>query len=168
MLYFKLIDEFDEDLKEIRIKTEAMVDQSNLTIALCAKTLGKFSRYVDEYGFESTKAEIEFFKTIKVIPMQYLIYYTEVRSCELRMPLIGKANKLEFLQKQTEKVNSFFSKHTEFLIYLNSNYEYLDKNYFTRTHLDKSLLVKSYPYYKDPKFNTSHGEILATWLRNVS
>ncbi|MDF4203840.1 RteC domain-containing protein [Maribacter sp. SA7] len=161
MLYFKIIDEFHEHLKEIKIGTSALLDESNLTIALCAKTLGKLSRYVDEYGFESTKSEIEFFKTIKVIPMQYLIYYIEVRSCELRMPKIGRVSKLEFLQKQTEKINSFFAKHTEFLIYLDSNYEYLDKNYFTRKHLDKSPLVKSYPYYKDPKFNTSHGEILA-------
>ena len=36
-----------------------------------------------------------------------------------------------------------------------------DKTYFTRKNVNNGLLVKSYPYFKDPVFNTSHDGIWA-------
>ena len=161
MLCKKLLSKFYEELNELQRKTSTILEEANTGNILCAQTINKMKKVVQSHDFENKRLEIQFFKSIKIIPMQYLIYYTEVRSCELRFPKIGKTNQIRFLEKQVDKVNSFFSKHTEFLIYMDQEYEHLDKHYFTRKNLHQAPVVKSYPYYKDPLFNTSHDGILA-------
>lgn len=161
MLFKEVILVFRKKFKEIQRKTSSLSQEANQTIALCTKTLDNLKQLASADGFESRNDEIHFFKKMKVIPMQYLIYYTEVRSCELRFPKIGEEQQRNFLEKQVDKVNRFFGKHTEFLIYLDQGYEHFDKHYFTRKHLNDAPMVKSYPYYKDYAFNTSHDEVLA-------
>ncbi|WP_394331380.1 RteC domain-containing protein [Pseudotamlana agarivorans] len=39
-----------------------------------------------------------FFKSVKPHPMQFLIYYNELRSCELRMPKLGIESQLKYLK----------------------------------------------------------------------
>ena len=161
MLFKEVLLVFHEKFTEIRRKTSSLSEEANQMIVLCTKTLNSLKHLVSTKGFENRAAEIRFFKEVKVIPMQYLIYYTEVRSCELRFPKIGVEEQRNFLEKQVDKVNRFFGKHTEFLIYLDQGYEHFDKHYFTRKHLNDAPMVKSYPYYKDFAFNTSHDEVLA-------
>ena len=45
---------------------------------------------------------------------------------------------------------------------MKQEFSHFDEHYFTRKHLGKMPVVKSYPYYKDTMFNTSHDEI---WSR---
>jgi len=161
MLCEKLLYDFYDKLGEVRSKTSNHLDEANQMIVVCTQTLGKMKKEVVKNGFKTMDKEIDFFKNVKAIPMQYLIYYTEVRSCELRMPKIGVQHKLKFLENQVTKVNSFFSRHTEFLIYIDQGYTHFDKHYYLREHLNNSPIVKSYPYYKDPTFNTSHDGLLA-------
>lgn len=161
MLYEGLLSKFYEELKELQSKARTIREEASEGNILCAQTINKMKKAVQSNGFVDKTKEIQFFKTIKIIPMQYLIYYTEVRSCELQFPKIGKSSKMLFLDKQTDKVNSFFEKHTEFLIYIDEEFEHFDKHYFTRKYLHRAPVVKSYPYYKDPSFNTSHDGILA-------
>ncbi len=152
---------YHEKFKEIQRKTSSLSEEANQTIALCTKTLNNLKKLVATDGFENTDDEIRFFKEMKVIPMQFLIYYTEVRSCELRFPKIGVRQQRIFLENQVDKVNRFLGKYTEFLVYLDQGYEHFDKHYFTREHLNDTPMLKSYPYYKDSLFNTSHDETLA-------
>lgn len=161
MSYEKLLSDFDERFREIQRKTTTLLNEANQMIVLCTKTLESLRKIVSSEGFKTKDAEIDFFKRIKVVPMHLLIHYTEIRSCELRMPKIGELNQSEFLEKQVDKVNDFFGVHTEFLVYLDQGYKHFDKHYFTRKHLNDVPLVKSYPYYKDAMFNTSHDGILA-------
>ncbi|MFS4494727.1 RteC domain-containing protein [Maribacter sp. 2308TA10-17] len=161
MLYDGLLSKFYKELKELQQNTSTFLEEANTGNILCARTINKMKKVVQSQGFENKDTEIQFFKSIKIIPMQYLIYYTEVRSCELRFPKIGKTNQFQFLEKQVDKVNSFFEKHTEFLIYVDEAHEHLDKHYFTRKYLHRAPIIESYPYYKDPTFNTSHDGILA-------
>lgn len=160
MFYKELLSKFYEELEKIKSKSP-LLDEANLGSTLCTQTIGKMKKAVVKYGFENKNAEINFFRSVKVIPMQYLIYYIEVRSCELLRPKIGEKYQQKFLEEQTEKVNRFFGKYTEFLIYIDQGYTHFDKLYFTRKYINHVPLVKSYPYYKDPIFNTSHDGILA-------
>ncbi|RKR07959.1 RteC protein [Maribacter vaceletii] len=162
MAYQNILLDFNTKLKKIQSRNLTFLNESNLVNVLCIQTLGTLKKVVQEKGFKNNQAEIQFFKTIKVIPMKYLIYYTEVRSCELRMPKIGVSPKLEFLNKQINKVNTLFGRHTEFLLYMEEGYTHFDTHYFTREHLNHIPIVKSYPYFKDTVFNTSHDE---TWAR---
>lgn len=161
MSYRELLENFQKKAFELQGQKNSLSDEANQMIVHSTKTLNNLRRMVLSKGFENNKAEIYFFKKVKVVPMQYLIYYTEVRSCELRFPKIGKSNQMLFLDKQMGKINSFFGKHTEFLIYIDEEHEYFDKHYFSRKHLHRVPIVKSYPYYKDSTFNTSHDGILA-------
>ena len=161
MLYNTILDNFKDDLNEIKNKSRTYLEESNLGYAISAKTLGDLRREVLK-GFQSQQDEIYFFKHIKTEPMRYLIYYAEMRSCELRMPKIGSHRQMKYLEGQIKKVNTFFSRNTEFLLYMEQGFEHFDKHYFTRAFLESGSVVKSYPYYKDPEFDTSHDGI---WSR---
>jgi len=161
MFYLSILSDFTRQLNEIQKANIDFLNQANLGHALCSKTLNTLRKAVMDKKFKGKEVEIHFFKHVKIEPMQYLIYYTEVRSCELRKPKIGRKHQLKYLEKQIAKVNSFLKRHIEFLLYMEQGFTHFDKHYFTREHLDKTSLVKSYPYYKDPMFNTSHDEIWA-------
>ncbi|MEL7271386.1 MAG: RteC domain-containing protein [Bacteroidota bacterium] len=137
------------------------MEEAHSVYELCNDVLGILKKSAETNSFKNKAEEIHFFKNVKVEPMKYLVYYTEVRFCELRMPKIGPKHQLQFLEEQLNKVNSFFNKYTEFLIYMEEGYTHLDKHYFTRKNTNNFPTIKSYPYFKDQKFNTSHDEILA-------
>ncbi len=162
MAYQNILLNFNAKLKKIQSRKLPFLKESNVVSILCIQTLRALKKEVQEKGFKNNQSEIQFFKTIKVVPMKYLIYYIEVRSCELRMPKIGVSPKLEFINKQINKVNTLFGRHTEFLLYMEEGYTHFDAHYFTRKHLNHIPIVKSYPYFKDVTFNTSHDE---TWAR---
>ena len=161
MLYEELLKSFNEELKDIHLRISSPLEEANLVIALCTRSLAKLQKAVEKYGFKNIDKEIYFFKFIKVIPMQYLIYYTERRSCELSIPKGGNLFQMQFLEKLEEEVNLFFNKHKEFIVYLELEHSLLDKYYYTRKYLDKIQPIKTYPYYKNPNFNTSHDILLA-------
>lgn len=161
MSYKAILSDFEDKLNEIKRKTSTLLDESNQGYALCSRTLGKMKQTVESVGFSNKEREIHFFRNLKVVPLQNLIYYSEVRTCELRMPKIGIRHQLAFLEKKVDKVNSFFGAHTEFLIYLDTGYKHFDKHYFTRKHLNKTPVAKKHPYYQDPMFNTSYDGVLA-------
>ncbi len=161
MLYNSKLSNFKEKLSIIQESRSNFLEQANLGYVLCTKTLGNLRKIIETQGLKTSEEEIYFFKSIKVEPMKYLIYYTEVRSCELRMPKAGKVQQLKYLNLQIKKVNTFFSRHAELLLYMENGHTHFDDYYFTRGHMEQTALIKSYPYYKDPLFNTSHDEIRA-------
>ncbi|MDF0708560.1 MULTISPECIES: RteC domain-containing protein [Flagellimonas] len=161
MFYVNIINEFNEKIAGIEGTTQTELKKANACIQISSWALDLFKEQVTNFGFDSIKNEISFFKGIKCIPMKYLIYYTEIRSCELRIPKSNVKRQLSFLDKQTKKVNQFFGRHTEFLLYMEQGYDHFDEHYFTRKNLNNNPVVKSYPYYKDSIFNTSHDEIWA-------
>ncbi|MDC6367326.1 MULTISPECIES: RteC domain-containing protein [Flavobacteriaceae] len=161
MFYINIINEFNKKITEIEGRAQTELKKVNAGIQISSWALDLFKEHVAEFGFDSIKDEISFFKGIKCIPMKHLILYTEIRSCELRIPKSNVKRQLTFLDKQAKKVNQFFGRHTEFLLYMELGYDHFDEHYFTRKNLNNNPVVKSYPYYKDSVFNTSHDEIWA-------
>ena len=161
MLYEELLKSFNEALEDIHLRISTPLEEANLIIALCTLSLVKFQKAVEKNGFQNIDREIHFFKSVKAIPMHYLIYYTELRSCELNMPKGGNLVQIQFLENLEREVNVFFNKHKEFLVYLKLKHTILDKYYYTRKYLNKLPPIKTYPYYKNPSFNTSHDILLA-------
>ncbi|WP_298344268.1 RteC domain-containing protein [uncultured Algibacter sp.] len=161
MLYEELLKSFNEKLKDIHLRISSPMEEANQVIALCTLSLAKFQRAVENNGFKDMDMEINFFKSVKVIPMQYLIYYSELRSCELSIPSGSSNMQIQFLEKREQEVNSFFHQHKEFLVYIKQGHTLLDKYYYSRKYIDKIQPIQTYPYYKDPNFNTSHDVLLA-------
>ncbi len=161
MCYSSILSGFNNQLNELQKTNQNFLNQANLGYVLCTKTLSLLRKTVEDHGFKDSEKEIHFFKNIKMEPMRYLIYYSEVRSCELRLPKIGVKQQKGFITGQIKKVNTFFGKNIDFLLYMEQSLTHFDKLYFTRKNVDNGLLVKSYPYFKDSVFNTSHDGVWA-------
>jgi len=149
------IDDFNQKCNAILETNENHLKKEKEGIQLCKRTITVLKDKVEKNDFENVPDEIEFFKNHKPIPMSYLIYFTEVRSCELRMPKAGTSYKIEFLQKELKKVNKFFCKNADFVHYMEQGYSYLDHQFFTRNQRDNFPFTPMTDYYQFPEFSTS-------------
>lgn len=73
-------------------------------------SLSNLKAIVEKEDFDNVPEEIDFFKNIKPCPMSYLIYFSEMRSCETRKPKAGQSFKVRFLKKNCERSISSFIK----------------------------------------------------------
>jgi len=155
-MFTKVIDKFTEDLN-ILINTDAdPVKKAEKGIPLCIKTLSKMHNMVEDKDFENPSEEIGFFKNIKVVPMSYLIYFSEVRSCASRKPKTGKNYQKQFLEKELRKINKFFFRNKDFVYYMEQGNTYLDPQFFIRNHQNNFPITPMINYYQYPEFSTSH------------
>lgn len=157
----KTIDTFNSRCNEILEANETTLSKAGSGIILCNKTLTELKDLVDKKDFNTIPEEIDFFKNSKPIPMSLLIYFTEVRSCELRMPKAGNSYKVQFLQKELRKINKFFYKNADFVHYMEQGYNYLDHQFFTRNHRDNFPFTPMTDYYQFPEFTTSQDMLWA-------
>lgn len=132
------------------------LSKSEEGIQLCNDTLSNLQHLVEQQDFENTAEEINFFKNIKPFPMSYLIYFTEVRTCELGTPKAGKTHKIRYLEKEIKKVNKFFAQNNDFVHYMEQDHEYLDHQFFSRNYREKFPFTPTINYYQYPEFTTSH------------
>lgn len=125
-------------------------------IQICKNTLGQLKKWKENKGIITIKEEIYFFKDLKSVPMSYLIFYTEMRHCELRKPKAGKQFQISFLQKKLKKINKFFFQHAEFSTYMESGQSHLNQQYFTKSKHTFYLTSPLIPYPQFSEFETSH------------
>lgn len=161
MMFKKTIEAFNTNCNEILESNDTMLNKSSKGIILCNQTLSSLKEIVDKRDFNTVPEEIDFFKNNKPIPMSLLIFFTEVRSCELRMPKAGTTYKVQFLQKELRKINKFFYKNADFVHYMEQGYSYLDHQFFTRNHRNNFPFTPMTDYYQFPEFSTSQDMLWA-------
>ncbi|MCR8667480.1 RteC domain-containing protein [Aestuariibaculum sp. M13] len=159
--YDHVVGEFTTKLSELNIETPISLKNTNEGILLCNNALYHLKTIVDKNGFKTIEDEINFFKRVKVEPLSLLVYFIEVRSCQLHMPKLGSRHKLAFLDKKMGRINKFFNRHSDFVHYMEQDLCYLDKQYFTRSHQVFPLYALPESSYLDPKFFTSHDMLWA-------
>lgn len=152
---------FTNQIDQIINSEVAILKKAELGIRLCNKTLSGLQNRVEKEDFEDTALEIDFFRNIKPIPMSYLIYFTEIRTCELNIPKAGTGPKIRFLEKEMRKINEFFTQNNDFVNYMEQSYNYLDHVYFTRHNLENFPFAPTINYYQYPEFSTSHDMLWA-------
>ncbi|WP_299780531.1 RteC domain-containing protein [uncultured Formosa sp.] len=159
---------YDHVVEEFKIKQEELsknmgisLKNTNEGILLCNNALYHLKTLVEEQGFNTIEEEIYFFKRLKVVPLSVLVYFSEVRSCQLLMPKLGVQNKMSFLKKRMSRINKFFLRNCDFVQYMEQDLNYLDKQYFTRSHQVFPLYTLPESAYLDPKFFTSHDMLWA-------
>ncbi|RNL68043.1 hypothetical protein ED312_23415 [Sinomicrobium pectinilyticum] len=155
MVYDAVIAGFNRELQDIK-QLHHSVPEIHRGVLLCRKTLYRLREMVRETGLNTREAEIRFFKEIKAIPLSWLIYFTEVGSCELRKPRADKDLQKQFYKKQLHKADKFFQKHREFVYYMEQGYTHRDPEYFTRKTLGHFPVFPGEAHYRDPDFSTSH------------
>lgn len=151
-----IIDGYFQKLEELTPSKRISLKKSNEGIHLSNNALYLLKLIVEKKGFNSIDEEIYFFKKVKSEPLSYLVYFSEVRSCELLMPKIGLGNQLNFLEKKIKRINKFFNRNWDFVHYMEQELTYLDIQYFTRSNQVFPLYSLPESCYLDPKFFTSH------------
>lgn len=160
-MFKDIIKSFNDTCNTILGASETMLTKASNGILACNKTLAELKEIVDKKDFNTVPEEIDFFKNVKPIPMSLLIYFTEVRSCELRMPKAGNTYKIQFLQKELRKINKFFHRNADFVHYMEQGYSYLDHQFFTRNHRNNFPFTPMTDYYQFPEFSTSQDMLWA-------
>lgn len=150
------MDTFESALNILQSAEETPLKKALAGIKLCNRTLSRMKKKIEQDDFETIPEEIEFFKNTKPLPMASLIYFTEVRSCELEKPRAGKTYQSEFLENEIRKTNKFFYQNADFVYYMELGHTYLDHHFFSRTNRDKFPITPLTDYYQYPEFSTSH------------
>lgn len=156
-----IMDRFERELDLI---LESPVQEIKITlkgIELCNNILSELNEIIEREDFETVADEIYFFKEIKPAVMSYLIYFTEVRSCEIRKPKAGTSFQVRFFEKEIKKVNKFFYRNVDFSHYMELGHTYLDHQLFTRDVRNGFLFSPLSNYYQLPEFTTSHDMLWA-------
>lgn len=152
---------FSNELNDLLKSDQAHLNRAEQGIRLCNDVLSSLQSAVEKEDFENTAEEISFFKNIKPYPMSYLIYFTEIRTCELTIPKAGNSYKIRFLEKEVRKVNKFFTSNNDFVHYMEQNHNYLDHQFFTRNYRNAFPFTPTINYYQYPEFSTSHDMLWA-------
>lgn len=161
MMFEKVLAFFIESIDQITQSVNPSLKKAEAGIRLCNNTLSELQNLVNKEDFESKEEEINFFRNIKPIPMSYLIYFTEVRTCELSVPKAGMQPKIRFLEKEVKKINKFFSRNNDFVNYMEQSHSYLDHQFFTRNNINNFPIAPTINYYQYPEFSTSHDMLWA-------
>ena len=162
MKFLKLIQELDSQLEIIQVENKGIIKLTNLSVFACEQILFKFHKIISSpnFKFQDEEDEIIFFKNIKTIPLEKLIYFLELRSFELLFPKVDEKNQKKYLNKKVKKINLFFKNNLDFLHYVKEDRNDLDNIYFTRAHNQSSQVHNPF-YYRSPEFSTSHDIILS-------
>lgn len=157
----ELLDYFTRELDLVNKSGLPILERAEKGILLCNSTLSTLQNFVEKEDFEDKISEINFFKNIKPYPMSYLIYFSEVRSCELDIPKAGVKPKIRYLEKEIKKINKFFTRNNDFVHYMEQDHSYLDHQFFTRHNRNNFPFTPTINYYQYPEFSTSHDMLWA-------
>lgn len=129
-------------------------------VSYCLEILELYHRKIQHHNFSDPSAEILFFKEVKQIPQAYYIYYCTLLEFEFEYRGASEVMLEEAILAKMAEINSFLRTHLEFVKYIELNRTHLDHQYFTRaTSYHDVYSVR--PYYRDPKFSTSHDLLLS-------
>lgn len=160
-MFEEVLHVFTDELNQIIQSADPHMKKADQGIMLCNKTLSDLQNMVEREDFEDKATEIDFFKNVKPYPMSYLIYFTEMRTCELLIPKAGDSHKIRFLEKEVKKINKFFTQNNDFVNYMEQNHSYLDHQFFTRDFRNNFPFTPTINYYQYPEFSTSHDMLWA-------
>ncbi|WP_424494106.1 RteC domain-containing protein [Salinimicrobium sp. GXAS 041] len=151
-----IMESFEQKIAVILDSPEQQIRVTNKGIDLCNRVLTELKDLIEKEDLESVEEEIHFFKEVKPSVMSYLIYFTEVRSCEIRKPKAGVNFQVRFFEKEIKKVNKFFYRNIDFSHYMELGHNYLDHQLFTRNYQNNFPFTPLVNYYQFPEFSTSH------------
>ncbi|MEP5339253.1 MAG: RteC domain-containing protein [Algibacter sp.] len=160
-MYSHIIKDFQSKLDKLKEGKRINLEKANEGIHLCNNTLYLLRNIIEKQDFKSEKDEIYFFKKVKVKPLSALVYFNEIRSCQLLMPKMGFEDQFSYLKKKARRINKFFNKNWDFVHYMDQDLNYLDKQYFTRKNQSFPLYSTPEACYLDPSFFTSHDMLCA-------
>ena len=158
-----LTENLSSQLNEIASGNTSAIETSYRSIKVCRNLLSTLKKSVIKDGFPTISDEIYFFKVIKQVPLENLIYYSEIHSFEIQFPKIDLKSQLKFIKKKSNKLNRFFLYNLDFGRYIESDQTHFDKEYYTRDYLNGYHITLSKFYFQDPEFCTARDMLLGKY-----
>jgi len=161
-----LIDDLDENLRELSRDHNAPLQYAVHALKLMIRTLEKLKSFFIEYEFESKAEEIWFFREVKPHFASKLIYFNDLYNIETNKPLDTIKALRKYYNAELIKLQEFFKENQEFYRYYRTGNRSLDKKYFIRGKYDIRLTLDSFYLQADHRFSTSHDYKVAKILAN--
>lgn len=148
-------------LKVLEGERNDVVEKSELAINECLKIRDEIKSHFKENQPKNQEEEIYFFKQIKPLFVEYLIYHLKVYYLERNL-LLGcvKAKKSAYCL-ELKKTKSFLNQNSIFYTYYKTNSTHLDHKYFVRGNQDIKLQLSSNAFEADPEFSTGNDFLVA-------
>ncbi|MBS1526056.1 MAG: RteC domain-containing protein [Bacteroidetes bacterium] len=147
-------------LEEIATTAKNRMHQAERSYYCAQETLQRIKEYIVGYDFSGEDEEVYFFKEIKPLFLNELIFHMKVFYVEADKP-IGNADKVTAYYNQVmEHTAAYFERNHSFYIYYHMERTDLDRTYFTRTS-EKLELLPEYSLDNDPKFSNAYSYRLA-------
>ncbi|WP_335965138.1 hypothetical protein [Galbibacter sp. PAP.153] len=94
--YQEIVEEFQKTRTELQLDIFISFEQLESGIKFCHHVLQRLKRLIILKGFQNSREEIRFFKSLKPKPESCLLYLYMVRSFKLLMPHIGYGKATSF------------------------------------------------------------------------
>lgn len=110
--------------------------------------------FIHQYTFQDANEEILFFKEIKPLILNKLIYFNDIYLLEIRKPNGSKDVLKEYYKNKQTVITKFCNANLDFYQYYRSKATHLDRYYFLRGHENYQLCHNCSMFDKDPLFST--------------
>jgi len=152
--------------KILSINSEAITvfEEIEVGIQKCKKSINKLRKRFLEINPLTADQESHFFKTIKPIPIGYLIYYLNLADYESNRPQNSPKKIKKYIQENITKYQAYFIEHKTFYQYLERRRTDRDPEYFIRSNGHIKFHPDALNYCMDQNFSTSHDFIVAKIL----
>lgn len=162
----QIIQELEEEIYWLTEKKDDQITWCEKAIDLILEKISGLKKVVLSKGFKNMKDEIHFFKTLKPQLVSKLIYYNAIYKIEMKRPHGGSKTVRKYLNKELDKLNSYFNNNLDFYKYYRTKSDVLDNKYFVRHNHDVKLSLDTYYFECDHSFSTSHDYKVAKIIGN--
>lgn len=119
--------------------------------------------YCWQKKFDSEEDEINFFKNIKCEFIGRLNYYAILYEALVSAPQ-GETELRLFWESEYERYDRFLENHSDFITYLNSGNDQLDRHYFLRQNMSIAPPIATKIYDGDPDFSTQYDHLVSAFF----
>ena len=154
------------DLEQNDSANPDILKKSEQSIYCISNYLKQLKESVSKYKFPNQETEIKFFKETKPRVYSKLIYFIKIFTIESKRPASSDKSQKEYLHKELNKLEGFFTENLEFYQYMRNNMTYLDEKYFVRGIIDIRLYANTFYYDTDPDFSKSYDFKVSKILAN--
>jgi len=157
----QIVADLEQNINLISSGSKTVFEEIETGINYCKNACNKLKKIFLSIDNLSTEQESKFFKTIKPIPIGYMIYFLNLAEFETNRPQNSTKQIKKYIQYSITQFQAYFVEHKTFYRYLERQRTDRDTEYFLRS----KGLIKFHPdalnYCMDQNFSTSHDFIAA-------
>lgn len=157
----QIVADLEQNINLISSGSKTVFEEIETGINYCKNACNELKKIFLSIDNLTTEQESKFFKTIKPIPIGYMIYFLNLAEFETNRPQNSTKQIKKYIQYSITHFQAYFVEHKTFYKYLERQRTDRDTEYFLRS----KGLIKFHPdalnYCMDQNFSTSHDFIAA-------